>query len=53
MAIEPSGSLDIKLLVKGAQDKGYIEVQEIEDKGFGLIRRLAERKKASGMARSE
>ncbi len=40
-------------LVKGALAKGYIEVKEIEDKGFGLIRRLAERKKASGMARSE
>jgi coenzyme F420 hydrogenase subunit beta len=40
-------------LLKGALDKGYIEVKEIEDTGFGLIRRLAERKKASGMARSE
>jgi coenzyme F420 hydrogenase subunit beta len=32
-------------VVKGALEQGYIEVKEIEDKGLGLIRRLAKSKK--------
>jgi len=32
-------------VVKGAVEKGYVEVKEIEKKGLGLIRRLAKSKK--------
>ena len=35
-------------IVKGALEKGYVEVKEIEDKGLGLIRRLGERKRKEG-----
>ena len=35
-------------IVKGALEKGYVEVKEIEEKGLGLIRRLGERKRKRG-----
>jgi len=35
-------------IVKGAVEKGYVEVKEIEKKGLGLIRRLAVNKRKSG-----
>lgn len=36
-------------VVKAAAEKGYIELKEIETKGLDLIRKLAKRKKESGM----
>lgn len=38
-------------VVKGAEDKGYIEVMNIEKAGLESIRRLVKRKKKSGMER--
>jgi len=35
-------------IVKGALEKGYSEVKEIEEKGLGLIRGLGERKRERG-----
>ena len=35
-------------VVKGALEKGFVEVKEVEEKGLGLVRRLAVRKKRSG-----
>jgi len=40
-------------VVNAAAEKGYIEIKEIEEKGLGLIRRLANSKKESGMQRRE
>jgi len=40
-------------VVKGAEDKGYIEVMGIEKAGLESIRRLVKRKKKSGMERSK
>ena len=39
-------------LVKAAAEKGYIELKELEEKGLGSLRRLAKRKKESGMKQS-
>ena len=35
-------------IVKGALEKGYIEVNRIEEKGLGLIRGLGESKRERG-----
>ncbi len=40
-------------IVKAAAEKGYIELKELEEKGWGALRKLAKSKKESGMQRSE
>jgi len=39
-------------VVRGAVEKGYIEVMKMERAGLESIRKLAKRKKESGMRRS-
>jgi coenzyme F420 hydrogenase subunit beta len=39
-------------LVKAAAENGYIELKELEEKGVGSLKKLAKRKKESGMQRS-